>query len=334
MAEFLSSEEFHALQKIVESSKTQGCGIWVVGGVIRDALLGQPQRLADIDLVVEGDSGLLATRLAKEFSAEKKIFPNFLTAKVIGIPAIGELDLASARRESYKAPGALPEVFAASLAEDSRRRDFTVNTLYVELSDFISCSSKELRAKVKDPVGGLSDLDARLTRTLHKKSFLDDPTRLFRALRYNYKIGGTLESLTLAQFEEAIICEALTSISKQRVLNEIRRTCEEKDWANVLLEFCRRGLLTAAELLSKHQLSQFEAAFAVAPNLNKFEDRFDLFIGFLYSISEANIRQSSFRSLGFGKKFFKRFDKILETREVVEDAVAAELLVLNAKIEC
>src|SRR3954453_7100029 len=146
-------------------------GVYVVGGAVRDALLGRIPK--ELDLVVEGDAIELATRAARRVNGSVVAHDRFRTATV---SADGfAFDLASARRETYPRPGALPEVaLGATIAEDLARRDFTVNALAVRLAD------GELTAWP----GARDDLGARLLRVLHDRSFIDDPTRMLRLVRY------------------------------------------------------------------------------------------------------------------------------------------------------
>lgn len=138
-------------------------GVWVVGGAVRDALLGREP--GEVDLVVEGD----AVAVARGLGEHATVHEPFRTATVMGV------DIASARRETYPRPGALPLVeIGASIEEDLARRDFSVNAIAVRLSD------GELRCWP----GALEDLDARVLRVLHPRSFEDDPTRVLRMARY------------------------------------------------------------------------------------------------------------------------------------------------------
>ena len=151
-------------------------GVWVVGGAVRDALLGRDPR--DLDLVVEGDAAEVARRLGEE----PLLHERFGTATANGV-----VNLAAARRERYEQPGALPEVeLGAPIAEDLARRDFTVNAIAVRLAD------GELQAVP----GALEDLAARRLRVLHDGSFLDDPTRLLRLVRYAARLRFQIEQAT------------------------------------------------------------------------------------------------------------------------------------------
>ena len=183
---------------------------YLVGGAVRDLIVGQDS--VDLDLTVEGDGVATARELAQRLGGEASEHERFGTATV----RAGDLavDLATARRESYAHPGALPEVEPASLEEDLARRDFTVNAMAVALSE-------PGRGELRDPVGGFADLAVARIRVLHDRSFIDDPTRLLRALRYEARLGFGLDGDTERLVREAVAADALSTVSGARVRHEL-----------------------------------------------------------------------------------------------------------------
>jgi tRNA nucleotidyltransferase (CCA-adding enzyme) len=181
--------------------------VWLVGGAVRDVLLGRTP--TEIDLVVEGPLEPLLARLG----GESELFERFGTATV-NLDA-GRIDLASARIETYPKPGALPDVFPATVAEDLRRRDFTINAIAVRISDPV----------IEAEAGALDDLQAGTIRVLHELSFIDDPTRLWRCARYSTRLGFDLDSQTTA------LAAAATpgSVSGERIGHELRLALTEPD---------------------------------------------------------------------------------------------------------
>jgi tRNA nucleotidyltransferase (CCA-adding enzyme) len=173
---------------------------------VRDLVLGRPR--TDLDIVVEGDVG----PIARELGGEAREYERFATAKA----TVGELevDLARARAESYAHPGALPQVRPASLADDLRRRDFTINAMAVPLAG---------EAKLIDPHGGLDDLRGNRLRVLHPGSFRDDPTRALRAARYAGRLGLELDPDTAGLLPHA----DLSTVSEDRVEAELRKIAGE-----------------------------------------------------------------------------------------------------------
>ena len=151
-----------------------GTTLYLVGGAVRDLLLGRA--ITDLDLVVEADAVVFARRLAHDLHAAVETHRRFGTA-VLRLPEGERLDVATARAEDYETPGALPRVRAGSIDDDLARRDFTVNAMAMRIG-------RSNRPDFLDPFGGRRDLRARLVRALHPRSFFDDPTRAFRAVRY------------------------------------------------------------------------------------------------------------------------------------------------------
>jgi tRNA nucleotidyltransferase (CCA-adding enzyme) len=204
----------------------QGAPIFLVGGAVRDLLLGRAR--TDIDVVVEGEAAAVAVRLGGEILGQGR----FATARaeVGGV----EVDLASARSETYAHPGALPEVNPATLAEDLARRDFTINAMAVPLLG---------EPELIDPHGGADDLAARILRVLHPGSFGDDPTRALRAARYAARFGFDLAAET-----EALLREAdLGTVSWERVEAELRKIAAEPEAARVSELIREWGLLRLRE---------------------------------------------------------------------------------------
>ena len=177
-------------------------GVWIVGGAVRDTLIGREPR--DLDLVVEGDAAAVARRLGED----AVLHDRFGTAT-----AVGEVNIAATRRERYERPGALPEVeLGVPLREDLARRDFSVNTLAVRLAD----------GALESVPGALDDLAARRLRALHDRSFLDDPTRLLRLVRYGARLRFQIEEETRVWAFAAVADDALATVTGPRLGAELR----------------------------------------------------------------------------------------------------------------
>jgi tRNA nucleotidyltransferase (CCA-adding enzyme) len=197
----------HAHPELEVVRKEAGEPVYLVGGAVRDLLLGRPR--ADVDLVVEGDAAALAARLG----GAKKEHERFGTVEV---EVEGhELDIAAARTESYPDPGALPVVAPAKSVEaDLGRRDFTINAMAIPLVG---------EPRLVDPHGGAVDLAAGLLRILHPRSFEDDPTRAIRAARYASRLGFALEPET----HELLRRTDLSTVSADRQQAELGRLAGE-----------------------------------------------------------------------------------------------------------
>jgi len=199
--------------------------VWVVGGAVRDALLGRAWR-NDLDLVVEGDAAALAGALGEVVAVHEA----FGTAEAVvdGLP----VGVARARTETYPAPGALPVVVPGELAGDLARRDFTVNAIAVGMD-----------GALRGAAGWEDDLAAGRLRVLHEGSFLDDPTRLWRAARYAARLGFALEEETERLARAAVAGGALTTVSGARLGGELLLALAEPDPAAALAAAFELGLL-------------------------------------------------------------------------------------------
>jgi tRNA nucleotidyltransferase (CCA-adding enzyme) len=228
--------------------------LYVVGGFVRDLLLGQPN--LDLDLVVEGDAIALAHELALRFGGHVHAHTRFGTAKWIlpqGIEDRGQgtgdgeprtalvpsplsLDFISARREFYTHPTALPEVEHSSIQQDLYRRDFTINTLALCLD--------ELRfGQLLDFFGGLNDLRAGVIRVLHNLSFVEDPTRSLRAVRYEQRLGFTIEPHTAELIADAL--DLMPRVSGERIAHELLLIGAEREPEKSLCRLHELGVLSA-----------------------------------------------------------------------------------------
>jgi tRNA nucleotidyltransferase (CCA-adding enzyme) len=205
------------LQTAGKLGEGMGSPVFATGGFVRDLLLGR--RAPDVDLVVEGDGVALGRRLSEESGGHLVVHPGFGTASLEGGSApdgtrLDRVDLASARRERYAAPGALPAVAPAPLEEDLRRRDFSVNAMALALGT-------SAFGRLVDPLGGRADLRARRLRPLHPLSFVEDPTRIFRAARYAARLGFRLDPLGQRALALALAVGEYPALSGQRLRAEL-----------------------------------------------------------------------------------------------------------------
>jgi tRNA nucleotidyltransferase (CCA-adding enzyme) len=188
--------------------------IYLVGGAVRDILLGGEP--FDLDLVVEGDAAALAATLGDSVVVHDRFGTATVTLNGISY------DIATARRETYPRPGALPDIAPASLREDLGRRDFTVNAIAVALT---GSGAGEVTAAPH----ALDDLDASLLRVLHERSFIDDPTRMLRLARYSSRLGFEIEAHTREFVAEAVRAGAFGTVSGPRIGAELRLLARERD---------------------------------------------------------------------------------------------------------
>ncbi|MEP7136469.1 MAG: CCA tRNA nucleotidyltransferase [Chloroflexota bacterium] len=226
--------------------------LYLVGGVVRDVLLGRT--VSDFDLVVEGRSAEFAEYLVRKFGGKILIHSKFMTAtwalnespfERLNLPSVQtpntqlSFDFASARSETYAQPGALPTVKRASIDEDLQRRDFTLNAMALRLDG-------EHFGELFDPLNGNKDLDEKLIRVLHPNSFVDDPTRIFRAVRYAERYGFEIapETLSLINAEARNV---LAGLSGERIRHEFDLMFEEEHSAAMLERLSQLDLLNTIQ---------------------------------------------------------------------------------------
>ncbi|MCL6635369.1 MAG: CBS domain-containing protein [Peptococcaceae bacterium] len=208
----LSPEYMNILERAGEIAAGLGYRVYGAGGIVRDLILGM--ECLDIDLVVEGDGIELARAMGNDFGGRVRMHPKFRTATVL-FPGGQQVDVATARVEFYQYPAAMPQVEASSLHQDLYRRDFTINAMAVSLNrdDF---------GDVVDFFGGREDLERGLIRVLHNLSFVEDPTRLLRGVRFEKRYQMTLEPQTLRLAKEAVRSKMLARVSMERVWEELK----------------------------------------------------------------------------------------------------------------
>lgn len=262
-----------AMQAALRVAAARGERVFLVGGIVRDLVMGRGFGDFDLDLVVEGDGLAFAQALQAELACQLRQHPSFLTAKLTGPftaassagPLLAEVDVATARTEEYSAPGALPTVKAASIEQDLWRRDFSVNALALPLLDYKMLQSHEATPEqvipdIVDSTGGVADLRSKTLRVLHPESFTDDPTRLFRAVRYAVRLGFDFDMATAAAFLHAVRNGALATLSARRVWNEAITALDEEPLPQVLEEFSARGLFSSLPVISPARLPQLSMA--------------------------------------------------------------------------
>ncbi|HKI01580.1 MAG TPA: CBS domain-containing protein [Thermoanaerobaculia bacterium] len=211
LAKRLSPELSSPIETIAAVSRRHGTPVHLVGGFVRDLLLERENR--DLDLVVEGDGIELATRLAEALGGRVRAHRAFLTAVVVDGEGF-HIDVATARSEFYRAPAALPEVQTSALRQDLFRRDFTINTLAIRLGP-------ETDHELIDYFGGRRDLKEKTLRVLHSLSFIDDPTRILRAVRLELRLGFRISPETLHLAEVALAEGVFDHLSGSRLREEL-----------------------------------------------------------------------------------------------------------------
>lgn len=266
------------IETIAAFAQGRGLPLYLVGGVVRDLLLERPNY--DIDFVVEADAIAFVESLAATYGGDVHSYRPFGTAKWLLNEAVAEnigvtinqlpdhLDFATARSELYEHPTALPTVYTSGIKLDLRRRDFTMNTLAVQLSP------PGTMWRVLDFYGGLHDLERGVIRVLHSLSFVDDPTRIVRAVRFAERLNFQIEARTAELIQRAL--PMLRRITGERLRNELALLLKEDQPLQGYWKLKSIGVLRAIHpsfRLAPHSESDFQR-LADAPEW--IEDSMDL----------------------------------------------------------
>jgi len=233
--DLLPPEKRTLLSRVADQSAALGFPCYLVGGFVRDLLLHQP--VNDLDVIVEGDAIRLGRALVQQYGG--RLTPHFpFRTAIWHLPDSDEtLDLITARSETYEFPGALPSVTSSTIADDLRRRDFTINAMAIRVDG-------NRFGELLDPLDGQADLQRGLIRALHPRSFVDDPTRILRAIRYEGRYGFQIEPGTL-QLIDAESLGVLSSLSGERLRHELDLILAEEKAAAMLLRADELGVLRA-----------------------------------------------------------------------------------------
>jgi tRNA nucleotidyltransferase (CCA-adding enzyme) len=247
-------EVFEAAQAVGEGFE----GVYLVGGAVRDLLMDEPS--FDVDIAVEGDGIAFGRALARALGG--RVVPHDKFGTAIVVHDGGRVDVATSRTEFYDYPGALPAVEQASIRQDLYRRDFTINAMAVSLKgeDF---------GRLVDFFGGLRDLEAGVIRVLHNLSFIDDPTRLFRAIRYENRYGFRMDAHTLGLARACVEMELVGELSSVRLRDELQALLSEREVGDSLR---RLGELRLDHAVHPH-LAAGEEAVALVAELDELRER-------------------------------------------------------------
>jgi tRNA nucleotidyltransferase (CCA-adding enzyme) len=229
---WLDAESLALLATVGRLAEAHGARAYAVGGLVRDVWLERARVPRDLDVVVEGDAPIVARALADTLRGTLVEHARFLTASV----ALGDgrsVDLVTARSERYAGGGALPRVMPASIVEDLRRRDFAVNAMAVELASGAF--------GLLDPLGGRADVERRRLRILHPLSFVEDPTRIFRAARYAARLGFVLDAWSLRARALALERVPYPALSPARLVAELNLILADAEPGRALGALARAG---------------------------------------------------------------------------------------------
>ena len=226
---------YELLEQAGQLAQDMGYLAYTVGGFVRDILLGRPN--LDLDLVIEGDGIEFARRLAEKYKGRIKAHHKFKTALVI-FPDDSRVDVATARLEYYEYPAALPTVELSSIKMDLFRRDFTVNALAVSLNPGSF-------GQIQDFFGSQRDIRDKTIRVLHSLSFVEDPTRILRAIRFEQRFGFVIGGQTLRLIKNALHLNLFNRLSGSRIFHELTQILNEETPLDSLNRLHELGILQA-----------------------------------------------------------------------------------------
>ena len=244
LRQVLGDARAELLELVAEQARARGLRLYLVGGVVRDIALGIASH--DLDFALDADARRFADDLAREFGGAVLAHGSFGTAvwqldasMAVSLGRGAEelpshIDFARARTETYTQPAALPTVRYADIQADLRRRDFTLNALAIRLSPGNHMA-------LIDPCAGLDDLRGRRIRVLHERSFIDDPTRILRAVKLATRLGFTIEGHTHALLRAAL--PLLARLSGARLMRELDLMLDEAMGADMLKALAELGAL-------------------------------------------------------------------------------------------
>ena len=277
------------LTQIIQQGKQSKIAVYLVGGIVRDIFLDKTPSFKDIDITVEGDAIKFAEAANTYLKGKLIKFPNFCTAKIknpAGCSAVDEIDFASCRTESYEKPGMLPKVTFVDIHSDLKRRDFTVNALACKLEDFASVQKKD-RSKVIDLFHGFKDLENKKLEVLHEKSFIDDPTRIFRGIRYQSRFGFNFGDKTENLLNNALKQKVIKTLSLPRWFAEVRKGFDDEIFPKLFNILQNRLILKDLYLTPKLRVSDLFEDILEYYHLNSTEKNLPIFIAEKLNQDEA-----------------------------------------------
>uniref|UniRef100_A0A832LWL8 CCA tRNA nucleotidyltransferase n=1 Tax=Caldimicrobium thiodismutans TaxID=1653476 RepID=A0A832LWL8_9BACT len=295
---------FLFLEKAKSLAKRSGFFLYLAGGPVRDVLLGR--EVKDLDLVLQGNWEELLANLLKETEAMVKFRSQFLTYKILFADGF-TLDLVTARKEVYKEPASLPEVSPGTYLDDIMRRDFTINSLIYGLTP-------PQEERIVDLLSGTEDLQKGLLRPLHIKSFVEDPTRAFRGVRYKVRFSFRYSEDFFLALTEGDKFSSFKKLSPSRLSQELKLFVTKEPLANISL-LCRE--LQEVKLLKRVDLQVKEIAeedfilMKRAKEELKASDFERFFLLFLVKIEEKTLRRLNFPEEEINKmlEYYRKFQE-------------------------
>jgi tRNA nucleotidyltransferase (CCA-adding enzyme) len=286
---YLGKKIMNILEAIKAMSSKNGMHPYLVGGVVRDIFM--KSEIKDVDIVIDKGSGIeFAKNLAQNLNLSFESFDKFNTAK-IGLKQNMDIDIATTRSEYYPYPASLPVVSNSILWDDMQRRDFTVNAMAI-------CLAKENYGYMADFFGGLKDLENKIIRVMHNLSFIDDPTRIYRAVRFIARFGFKFDEHTERLFVWAVESELHKKISSYRLTEEIKLLLGEASNVNIIkimdkyniFSHIHKNIIIDYKLIENIMDSLFVSMLYVH---NQYKEWFVFLLGVCDNLKEDQIKELS-----------------------------------------
>ncbi|MBM32485.1 MAG: hypothetical protein CL764_06500 [Chloroflexi bacterium] len=278
LIKYLPKYQVNVLLKSGSVAQKLNMTLYLVGGAVRDILIGNSPK--ELDLVIDGDLDKFINQLEKELNVKIHKTSKFMTMTTT-IEDI-KFDIARARDESYYPKGSLPSVSKSNIKNDIKRRDFTVNSICVDLS-------VDSFGKIYDQQNGLKDLKEKKIRIIHNESFLDDPTRIFRAIRFSKRLNFSIDETTENLLNKS--AEKINELSGSRIINEFKKISFEKNPYEIFKELNDKNILS---IISPHlSLNYKKEKVKQIYNLVKFQDPLE----FWFNILTKNVSKESLENI-------------------------------------
>ncbi|MGH9627207.1 MAG: hypothetical protein ACRD7E_02420 [Bryobacteraceae bacterium] len=317
----LTSHQSRMVTQVVAAAADANVNLFLTGGAVRDMLGGFPIR--DLDFTVEGNAIKLAKAIAQKAGARIVFLDENRKSAELVFPGAVTAQIAMARLERYTKTGGKPHVTPATIHEDLRGRDFTINALALSLN-------RASRGLLLDPTNGLADLERKELRAIGNYIFYDDPVRLLRLIRFRVRFGFEVAERTQTQYQSAREAQAEQHVSSRLLLEELRQIASEPNLAETLEALESEGLLRLvspavsgpklnlagfSKLQKARQLIPFEAALPV--------DNVALLFYFLTEKLTPKERSQAIRSIGMGKAEMDAWQKLEVRARKAEKEIAS-----------
>lgn len=326
----LSSDQSRALSEIQAAAAAANLNVFLTGGAMRDMLGGFP--MLEIDFTVEGNALKVAQAVAKKSGA--KIVSEDENRKLAHLvfPSGVHATVGMARQEKYSKPGAKPTVKPASIHEDLRGRDFTINSIALSLNP-------ASRGLLLDPNNGVGDLERKELRAVSNYTLYDDPIRLLRLLRFKVRLGFTIEERTKMQYDNAREAQLETKIPTADLLEELRHIANEPNSADIVRLLEEQKLLhlfspdLAGPKLNHAGLQKLQKARQLVPfGIDIHLESMGVFLYFFTEKLPAKDRAAFIKHLGLGRHDVDQWQKLEAKAKKLEKDLKSPKLVKPSKV--